>query len=161
MRMLKLKILNFIRILPWSCKNFHLVISLPMYLLTDINMCPKRLKRLQREEAPQMSGPPYPTKITLCSYCHAPQHGRLPQWQDWWLQFGSGKKTTCIDSILCTSIQLFIFQMVVPWQFFINKKLQWGDSCCDEPCSASVVLPQLMTEGSRREPNLRLSSIIK
>lgn len=112
-------------------------------------------------EATQKSGPPYPTKVILCSCCHAPQHGHLPWWQDWSLQFGFGKKTRCTDSIMCTATQLFIFQMVAPWQFFMNKKVQWGDSHCDEPCRSSAVLPQLMTEGSWREPNLGHSSLIE
>lgn len=47
MRMLNLKILNFITKLVCSHENFHLVTNSPIYLQSALNICPKRLRRLQ------------------------------------------------------------------------------------------------------------------
>lgn len=91
--------------------------------------------------------------VLLLSHCTA---WPSPSSQDCWLQFGSGEETSCTDSVLCTATQV-----LVPWQFFMNKKAQWAGSHCNKPCNALAVFSQLMAAGSQKEPNLGCVCLIK
>lgn len=136
MRILKLKILTFIRkfaLVTWEFSpgdEFNIYIHI--YLQAAFNMHAKRLKTLQREKLK------LPRNLVLC----IPQiHVFVPavtlhsaavflgdKIED--CSLALGRKPGAHTCILCTAMQLFIFHVVALWQFFMNKKVQWRDSPC-------------------------------
>lgn len=90
-------------------------------------------------EATQQSSCLYPTKVIslfLLSHSTARLPSLVTKIED--CSLALGRQTGAHPCILSTAMQLFIFCVVALWWFFINKKVKWGDSHCDEPCSTGA-----------------------
>lgn len=112
-------------------------------------------------KATQKSSPSYPAEAVLCSCCNTAQRGYLPHRKtadsgELMTLMALEKKTSCTDSVLCTATQV-----VVLWQFFMNKKAQWAGSHCNKPCNALAVFSHLMAGGSQKESYLGCVWLIK